>query len=91
MEETFEAIEEDDFGTPNNMEGLVAPSSGMSFETIEEAQKYYKEYGRQNSFWIRTRISSKARNRSAEVSNTLFVCPKEGKHVAWTKKDGVVE
>ncbi|KAH7847433.1 hypothetical protein Vadar_025967 [Vaccinium darrowii] len=97
MEETFElgdfgVDEVDDFQTSNNkVEGLVAPSIGMSFETIEEARKYYEEFGRQNGFWIRTRTSAKARNRSDEVSNMIFVCAKEGKHVAWTKKDGVVE
>ncbi|KAH7857091.1 hypothetical protein Vadar_008929 [Vaccinium darrowii] len=94
MEETFELgeFEVDDFQTPNNgVEGFEAPSSGMSFETIEEARKYYEEYGWQNGFWIRTRTSSKGRNRSDEVSSMLFVCAKEGKHVPWAKKDGVVE
>ncbi|KAH7863937.1 hypothetical protein Vadar_023830 [Vaccinium darrowii] len=83
-------FEVDDLHNPNNdVEGLEAPSIGMSFETIEEARKYYEDYGRQNGFWIRTRTSSKGKNRSNDVTSMLFVCAKEGKYVAKIEKDGV--
>ncbi|KAH7842047.1 hypothetical protein Vadar_000783 [Vaccinium darrowii] len=86
------ADEEYAFQIPNNaVKGLEAPSIGMTFETIEEARKYYEEYGRQKGFWIRTRTSSKGRNRANEVSSMLLVCAKEGKHVAKTNNDGVIE
>ncbi|KAH7859317.1 hypothetical protein Vadar_034511 [Vaccinium darrowii] len=92
MEESFglDDFEVEDLQAPNNdVESLEAPSSGMSFETIEEARKYYEDYGRQKGFWIRTRTSSKGQNRSNEVTSMLFVCAKEGKYVAKTEKDGV--
>ncbi|KAH7861211.1 hypothetical protein Vadar_023153 [Vaccinium darrowii] len=39
-------FEVDDLHNPNNnVEGLEASSIGMSFETIEEARKYYEDYG----------------------------------------------
>ncbi|KAF7128985.1 hypothetical protein RHSIM_Rhsim10G0133400 [Rhododendron simsii] len=85
-------VEVDGFQIPNNdVQGLKAPSSEMYFETIEEARKYYEDYGRQNGFWIRTRTSKKGRNWSDEVTNMVFVCAKEGKYMAKTKSDGVVE
>ena len=61
----------------------------MSLETIEEARKYYEDYGRQNSFWIRTRTSSKGQNRLNDVTSMLFVCAKEGNYVPKTEKDCV--
>ncbi|XP_058189603.1 protein FAR1-RELATED SEQUENCE 5-like [Rhododendron vialii] len=85
MEEPFEI---NDFEAD---EGLKAPPSGIFFETIEEARKYYEEYGRQNGFWIRTRTSCKGRSRSNEVTSMLFVCAKEGKYVAKIENDGVME
>ncbi|KAH7864430.1 hypothetical protein Vadar_029527 [Vaccinium darrowii] len=94
MEESFglDDFKVEDLQAPNNdVERLEAPSSGMSFETIEEARKYYEDYGRQKGFWIRTRTSSKGQNRSNEVTSMLFVCAKEGKYVAKTEKDGVEE
>ncbi|KAH7866383.1 hypothetical protein Vadar_019695 [Vaccinium darrowii] len=87
-----ESMELDVVETLNNdVEGLKAPSNEMSFETMDEARKYYEDYGRQKGFWIRTRTSSKGRNRSSAVSSMLFVCAREGKHVARTKNDVVVE
>ncbi|KAG5562311.1 hypothetical protein RHGRI_005138 [Rhododendron griersonianum] len=94
MEEHFDLddFEVEDFQTPNNdVEVLESPSSEMSFATIDEARKYYEDYGRQNGFWIRTRTSSKGQNRSNEVTSILFVCAKEGKYCARPKNDGVVE
>ncbi|PSS21256.1 Protein FAR1-RELATED SEQUENCE like [Actinidia chinensis var. chinensis] len=61
----------------------------MFFEIIEEARKYYEDYGRQNDFWIRSRTSSKGQNRSNDVTSVLFVCAKEGKYIPKTEKDGV--
>ncbi|KAH7862728.1 hypothetical protein Vadar_008666 [Vaccinium darrowii] len=63
----------------------------MSFDTIDEAQKYYECYGRKKGFWIRTRTSFKGRNQSSAVSSMLFVCAREGKHATRTKNDVVVE
>ncbi|KAG5565027.1 hypothetical protein RHGRI_001041 [Rhododendron griersonianum] len=94
MEEHFDLddFEVEDFQTPNNdVEVLESPSSEMSFATIDEARKYYEDYGRQNGFWIRTRTSSKGQNQSNEVTSILFVCAKEGKYCARPKSDGVVE
>ncbi|KAG5542530.1 hypothetical protein RHGRI_022167 [Rhododendron griersonianum] len=94
MEEHFDLddFKVEDFQTPNNdVEVLESPSSEMSFATIDEARKYYEDYGRQNGFWIRTRTSSKGQNRSNEVTSILFVCAKEGKYCARPKNDGVVE
>ncbi|KAH7838091.1 hypothetical protein Vadar_021972 [Vaccinium darrowii] len=94
MEESFglDDFEVEDLQTPNNdVERLEAPSSEMSFETIEEARKYYEDYGRQKGFWILTWTSSKGQNRSNEMTSMLFVCAKEGKYVAKTEKDGVEE
>ncbi|KAF7152910.1 hypothetical protein RHSIM_Rhsim01G0112800 [Rhododendron simsii] len=88
MEEPFKLNDLNDFEVD---EGLKAPSSGMSFETIEEAQKYYEDYGIQNGFWIRTRTSCKGSNRSNEVTSMLFVCAKVKKYVAKIENDGVVE
>ncbi|KAG5543952.1 hypothetical protein RHGRI_016639 [Rhododendron griersonianum] len=51
----------------------------MSFETIEEAQKYYEDCGRQNR-----------QNRSNEMNSMLFICAK-GRYVAKTENDDVVE
>ena len=92
MKESFglDDFEAEDLQTPNNdVERLEAPSSGMSFETIEEARKYYEDYGRQNGFWIRTRTSSKGQNRSNDVTSVLFVCAKEGMYVRKVEKDSV--
>ncbi|KAF7139583.1 hypothetical protein RHSIM_Rhsim07G0153800 [Rhododendron simsii] len=94
MEEHFDLddFEVEDFQTPNNdVEVLESPSNEMSFATIDEARKYYEDYGRQNGFWIRTRTSSKGQNRSNEVTSMLFVCAKEGKYFARPKNDGVME
>lgn len=91
MDESFglDDFEVEDLQTPNNdVERFEAPSSETSFETIEEARKYYEDYGRQKGFWICTRTSSKGQNRSNEVTSMLFVCAKEGKYVVKTEKDG---
>ncbi|KAG5514818.1 hypothetical protein RHGRI_011636 [Rhododendron griersonianum] len=85
-------VEVDDTETVDNIvEGLATPTIGMYFETIEEARKYYKRYGQENGFWIRTRASGKGRNRSNEVTKVLFVCGKEGKYVAKNQQEGIVE
>ncbi|GFZ13157.1 hypothetical protein Acr_23g0015420 [Actinidia rufa] len=92
MQESFglDDFEVEDLQTPHNdVERLEVPSNGMSFETIEEARKYYEDYGRQNGFWIRTRTSSKGQDRSNDVTSVLFVCAKEGKYVTKAEKDGV--
>ncbi|KAF7149366.1 hypothetical protein RHSIM_Rhsim03G0133600 [Rhododendron simsii] len=94
MEEHFDLddFEVEDFQTPNNdVEVLESPSNETSFATIDEARKYYEDYGRQNGFWIRIRTSSKGQNRSNEVTSMLFVCAKEGKYCARPKNDGVME
>ncbi|KAF7138769.1 hypothetical protein RHSIM_Rhsim07G0154600 [Rhododendron simsii] len=81
-----------DMETPENVvEGLKTPTIGMYFETIEEARNYYERYGQENGFWIRTRASSKGRNRSDEVTMVLFVCVKEGKYIAKKQQESVVE
>ncbi|KAG5532033.1 hypothetical protein RHGRI_026602 [Rhododendron griersonianum] len=83
---------DDDMETLENVvEGLKTPTIGMYFETIEEARNYYERYGQENGFWIRTRASSKGRNRSNEVTKVLFVCVKEGKYFAKKQQESVVE
>ncbi|KAG5543954.1 hypothetical protein RHGRI_016639 [Rhododendron griersonianum] len=88
---SLDDVEVDNIETPENVvEGLKTPTIGMYFETIEEAQKYYEDCGRQNSFWILTQTSSKGQNRSNEMNSMLFICAK-GRYVAKTENDDVVE
>ncbi|KAG5527497.1 hypothetical protein RHGRI_028408 [Rhododendron griersonianum] len=89
---SLDDVEVDHMETPENVvEGLKTPTIGMYFETIEEARNYYERYGQENGFWIRTRASSKGRNRSNEVSKVLFVCIKEGKYLGKKQQESVVE
>ncbi|KAG5553405.1 hypothetical protein RHGRI_011326 [Rhododendron griersonianum] len=89
---SLDDVEVDDIETPENVvERLKTPRIGMYFETIEEARNYYERYGQENGFWIRTRASSKGRNRSNEVTKVLFVCVKEGKYLAKKQQKSVVE
>ena len=67
-------------------EQIKTPSVGMFFETIEEAQNYYEEYGRQEGFWIQTQTSSKTRRGLNEVTSMQFVCAHEGKYFSTHKK-----
>nr|XP_011457413.1 PREDICTED: protein FAR1-RELATED SEQUENCE 11-like [Fragaria vesca subsp. vesca] len=66
---------------------LKSPFVGMVFETLEEAGKYYEDYGLQEGFWMRIRTSSKSTSRSNEVTSRLFVCAHQGKHVTRTQKE----
>ncbi|KAG5520453.1 hypothetical protein RHGRI_033141 [Rhododendron griersonianum] len=89
---SLDDVEVDHMETPENVvEGLKTLTIGMYFETIEEARNYYERYGQENGFWIRTRASSKGRNRSNEVSKVLFVCVKEGKYLGKKQQESVVE
>ncbi|KAL6201202.1 hypothetical protein ACLB2K_024917 [Fragaria x ananassa] len=66
------------------VEQVEAPYVGMLFETVDEAIKYYEEYGRQEGFWILTQSSRRTRSRSDEVTSCQFVCAHQGKYV-WKK------
>ena len=66
------------------VEQVEAPYVGMLFETVDEARKYYEEYGREEGFWIRTQSSKRTRSRSDEVTSCQFVCAHQGKYV-WKK------
>ncbi|XP_024164366.1 protein FAR1-RELATED SEQUENCE 5-like [Rosa chinensis] len=70
-----------------NVQKLKSPYVGMYFETLEEAGRYYEDYGRQEGFWTRIRSSSKSRSQSNEVTSRLFVCAHQGKHVMQTQKE----
>ncbi|KAK1355222.1 FAR1 domain-containing protein [Heracleum sosnowskyi] len=70
----------------NYNERLETPYVGMMFETWEEAQKYYGDYGRQEGFWIRIRSSSKTRAGLDEVTSKKFVCAHQGKYIPQNKE-----
>ncbi|KAF7127006.1 hypothetical protein RHSIM_Rhsim11G0039600 [Rhododendron simsii] len=89
---SLDDVEAEDMETLEKVvEELKTPTIGMYFETIEEARNYYERYGQENGFWIRTRASSKGRNRSNEITKVLFVCVKEGKYLGKKQQESVVE
>ncbi|OVA06891.1 FAR1 DNA binding domain [Macleaya cordata] len=49
------------------------PKTGMVFSSVEEAFKYYEEYGKANGFSIRKRTSY-GTVRGPEITRSLFVC-----------------
>ncbi|GAB2281892.1 hypothetical protein Dimus_016456 [Dionaea muscipula] len=71
-----------EYDKPNETDlTLETPYVGMMFDSIEAAEKYYVEYGRQQGFWTRIRSTYKTKWRSDEITGRLFVCAREGKHV----------
>ncbi|KAF8408763.1 hypothetical protein HHK36_004832 [Tetracentron sinense] len=76
-----ENIDLGDSLTPNkDAKKVIAPYVGMLFDSIEEAKRYYEEYGRDNGFSIRVRSSDKTRGRVNEVTGVKLVCSREGHH-----------
>ncbi|KAI3896843.1 hypothetical protein MKX03_028349 [Papaver bracteatum] len=55
------------------------PSVGMEFTSIEDAEEFYKTYGRNNGFMTRKR-SSYATKKGEGVSRVVFVRSYEGIH-----------
>ncbi|KAF6150009.1 hypothetical protein GIB67_043052, partial [Kingdonia uniflora] len=45
---------------------------GMEFESIDQARKYYEEYGRKEGFWIKIRTSTKSKPRSDLVTRVRW-------------------
>ncbi|XP_026378309.1 protein FAR1-RELATED SEQUENCE 5-like [Papaver somniferum] len=63
----------------NDVSNLESPYEGMHFNTREEAQEYYTEYGRRNGFSVRVRSTNKTRVGVDEVTSVYMVCAREGK------------
>ncbi|BAT88802.1 hypothetical protein VIGAN_05241600 [Vigna angularis var. angularis] len=58
----------------------LEPSLHMSFDTMEEAKKFYEQYKMRCGFGVRTRTSKK--NDKNEVYYFRLVCSREGKYVS---------
>ncbi|RYR09871.1 hypothetical protein Ahy_B05g078294 [Arachis hypogaea] len=56
------------------------PKVGMTFTTLEDAKKFYKNYAKAASFSTRVRSTNKKGN---EIKNQLITCSREGK---WKSK-----
>ncbi|RYR56504.1 hypothetical protein Ahy_A05g022201 [Arachis hypogaea] len=52
------------------------PKAVMTFNTIEDAAKFYKNYSKATSFSTRVRSTNKKEN---EIKNKLITCSREGK------------
>ncbi|GAB2292772.1 hypothetical protein Dimus_027007, partial [Dionaea muscipula] len=61
------------------------PFVGKYFDTVKDVREFYKQYGIQLGFTIRTRSTSKSIHRSEEVTGVTFVCLREGKHPKMTQ------
>ncbi|XP_014522193.1 protein FAR-RED IMPAIRED RESPONSE 1-like [Vigna radiata var. radiata] len=73
-----ESIEE--FNTIDDSFSELVPTLNMCFDTMEEAKKFYCEYGKKCGFGVRTRTSKKDNNN--EVYNLILVCSREGRYVS---------
>ncbi|XP_014522361.1 protein FAR-RED IMPAIRED RESPONSE 1-like [Vigna radiata var. radiata] len=58
----------------------LVPTLDMSFDTMEDAKKFYQEYGKRCGFGIRTRTSKRDKNNI--VYYLRLVCSREGKYVS---------
>ncbi|XP_014511457.1 protein FAR1-RELATED SEQUENCE 5-like [Vigna radiata var. radiata] len=56
------------------------PTLDMSFDTMQDAKKFYQDYGRRCGFGIQTRTSKKDSNNV--VYYLRLVCSREGKYVS---------
>ncbi|RYR14690.1 hypothetical protein Ahy_B04g071357 [Arachis hypogaea] len=58
----------------------LVPKVGMTFKTLEDAAKFYKDYAKAAGFSTRVRSTNKKGN---EIKNQLITCSREGK---WKSK-----
>ncbi|XP_017405958.2 protein FAR-RED IMPAIRED RESPONSE 1-like [Vigna angularis] len=58
----------------------LVPTLNMCFDTMDEAKKFYSNYGRRCGFGVRTRTSKKDDNN--ELYYLRLVCSREGKYVS---------
>ncbi|RYR37848.1 hypothetical protein Ahy_A09g042760 [Arachis hypogaea] len=52
------------------------PKVGITFNTLEDTAKFYKDYAKAASFSTRVRSMNKKEN---EIKNQLITCSREGK------------
>ncbi|MED6131908.1 hypothetical protein PIB30_014354 [Stylosanthes scabra] len=63
------------------------PKVGVTFETLEEAGLFYKEYAKRAGFFTKIRNTNKSKF-TKEAINQLIICNREGK---WTSEVPRVE
>ncbi|RYR52019.1 hypothetical protein Ahy_A06g026947 [Arachis hypogaea] len=54
----------------------LVPKVGMTFTTLEDAGKFYRDYAKAAGFSTRVRCTNRKGN---EIKNQLITCSKEGK------------
>ncbi|RYR11529.1 hypothetical protein Ahy_B04g069049 [Arachis hypogaea] len=63
-----------------DIDDQFVPNVGMTFNTLEDAAKFYKDYAKAAGFSTRVRSTNKKGN---EIKNQLITCSREGK---WKSK-----
>ncbi|WVZ18072.1 hypothetical protein V8G54_005394, partial [Vigna mungo] len=58
----------------------LVPTVNMCFDSMEDAKKYYSDYGKRIGFGVRTRTSKKDNNN--ELYYLRLVCSREGRYVS---------
>ncbi|RYR62231.1 hypothetical protein Ahy_A04g019656 [Arachis hypogaea] len=56
--------------------GKFVPKVGMTFTTLEDAEKFYRNYTKVADFSTRVRSTNRKEN---EIKNQLITCSREGK------------
>ncbi|RYR46980.1 hypothetical protein Ahy_A07g032876 [Arachis hypogaea] len=59
-----------------DVDELLVPKVGMTFNMLEEIKKFYKDYSKFTDFSTKIRNTNKKEN---EIKNQLITCTKEGK------------
>ncbi|RYR45004.1 hypothetical protein Ahy_A08g041260 [Arachis hypogaea] len=54
----------------------LIPKIGMTFKTLEDAAKFYKDYAKAAGFSTRVQSTNKKENK---IKNQLITCSREGK------------
>ncbi|XP_014506872.1 protein FAR1-RELATED SEQUENCE 2-like [Vigna radiata var. radiata] len=70
----------DEFNTVDQSFSDIVPTLNMCFDTMEEARKFYCDYGKRCGFGVRTRTSKKDNNN--QVYYLRLVCSREGRYVS---------
>ncbi|KAF7815090.1 protein FAR1-RELATED SEQUENCE 5-like [Senna tora] len=68
------------------MENDLKPKMGMEFGTIEEAWKFWGDYGRSTGFGVRKKFTNKSK-KDGSITSCGFVCCKEGMRVKDNRDD----
>ncbi|RYR67944.1 hypothetical protein Ahy_A03g014417 [Arachis hypogaea] len=58
------------------VDNLFVPKARMTFNTLEDSAKFYKDYAKAASFSTRVRSTNKKGNK---IKNQLITCNREGK------------